>query len=349
MKTILITGGAGFIGSHTCLVLLQNGYNLIVLDSLINSSEESLSRVKKIIQDKDIEEKIEFIKGDIRDKFLLNKIFKEASNKLRPIEAVIHFAGLKAVAESIENPLLYWDINVAGSICLFNTMNENNCKTIVFSSSATIYASLENIALTEDSPISPSNPYGETKASIERILQGLYKSSSEGWRIINLRYFNPVGAHPSGVIGENPSGLPNNLFPYITQVAFGEIDRLNVFGSDWPTKDGTGVRDYIHVMDLAEAHYAALKMLFTYNQKFLNLNIGTGKGTSVLELVRTFEKINNCEIPYRYTDRRNGDLASVVADNKLALSFLEWQPKRSIEDMCRDGWNWQKNNPKGFN
>ena len=348
MKTILITGGAGFIGSHTCLVLLQNGYNLIVLDSLINSYEESLSRVKNIIQVKDIEEKIEFIKGDIRDKFLLNEIFKKAINKSQPIEAVVHFAGLKAVAESIENPLLYWEVNVSGSINLFNVMKENNCRIIVFSSSATIYSHLENIPLTEDSPISPSNPYGETKYTIERILQGIYRSSTEGWRIINLRYFNPIGAHPSGEIGEHPFGLPSNIFPYITQVAIGEIERLNIFGSDWPTKDGTGVRDYIHVMDLAEAHYAAIKLLFTSNSIFQNFNIGTGRGTSVLELVNTFERINNCKIPRRYIDRRKGDLASVVADNKLALSSLDWQPQRSIEDMCRDGWNWQKQNPKGF-
>tara|TARA_Y100001968_G_scaffold333785_1_gene399459 strand:- start:140 stop:1183 length:1044 start_codon:yes stop_codon:yes gene_type:complete len=341
MKTILITGGTGFIGSHTCLLLLERGFDLIIIDSYINSSPKNLKGALNKINS-NFDNKITFVKGDIRDQSSLEDIFIESKNIDKPISAVIHFAGLKSVAESVEKPLLYWDVNVKGSISLFNAMQNNNCRTIVFSSSATIYGKATKSPFSEDSQISPLNPYGQTKAAVEKLLCDVYASQPNSWRVANLRYFNPVGAHPSGLIGEDPLGIPNNLFPYICQVAIGRRKELKIFGNNWPTSDGTGVRDYIHVMDLADGHLAALQYLFSEEPQLLNLNLGTGKGTSVLELINTFMKVNQCDIPYVFTNRRSGDVSTTVADNKLAKQKLGWEPHRKVEDMCRDGWLWQQ-------
>ncbi len=349
MSTIFVTGGAGFIGSHTCLLLLQKGYKLVILDSLINSSKISLQRVSEIVFGKFYSDKIKFVKGDIRDKSLLESIFKEAKLNNDEFEGVIHFAGLKAVGESVNYPLEYWDSNVNGSISLLKVMDKFSCRTIVFSSSATIYEKTENNELlTEKSNIKPSNPYGETKLAIERILFNLFSASSSEWRIANLRYFNPIGAHQSGLIGESPTGIPNNIFPFITQVGLKKIDQLEVFGNDWDTYDGTGVRDYIHVMDLAEGHIAALEHLFKLDKENISINLGTGEGTSVFDLINTFKRVNNVDLPFRVVERRDGDVGYVVANNILAKSLLNWKPLLKLEDMCRDGWNWQKNNPNGF-
>ena len=348
MGTILVTGGAGFIGSHTCLLLLKKGYKIVVLDSLINSSKISLERVSKIVCNKLDIERIKLINGDIRDVNLLENIFSEAKFKKDNFLGVIHFAGLKAVEQSIKYPLEYWDNNVYGSINLLKIMDKYNCKTIVFSSSATVYKNtINNTNLDENSKLKPYNPYGETKLAIEKILSDIFKSSSE-WRIANLRYFNPIGAHSSGLIGENPRGMPNNIFPIIARVALKKIEYLKVYGNDWNTHDGTGVRDYIHVMDLAQGHIAALEFLFKKVQEKITFNLGTGVGTSVIDLINTFKKENNIEIPFKIVGRRDGDIGYVVANNSLAKSILKWEPKYRLEDMCRDGWNWQKQNPEGY-
>jgi len=344
MKNILVTGGAGFIGSHTCISLLEKGYEVTVVDSNINSSSISLKKLEIINQNK----KIIFEKGDIRDISFMRRVFNKALKINKPIEAVIHFAGLKAVGESVLKPLIYWDANVYGSINLLKIMDEFKCHTMIFSSSATIYGNTESNPITESEPVNPNNPYGYTKATIESILKGIFESSKDSWRIANLRYFNPIGAHNSGLIGEDPSGEPNNLFPYICRVANGKYKRLKIFGKNWPTIDGTGIRDYIHVMDLADSHRSSLEFLLKNKPQYLNLNVGTGIGTSVLELVETFEKVNNCKIPYIFCDRRKGDVANVIADNKKIISLLKWHPKRNIQEMCRDGWRWQTLNPNGF-
>ncbi len=349
MSTILVTGGAGFIGSHTCLLLLKKGYKLVILDSLINSSKISLDRVSEIVFNKSNSEKIRFIKGDIRDKNLLENIFNEAKLKKEEFDGVIHFAGLKAVGESMKYPLEYWDTNVNGSLNLFKLMDKYGCRTIVFSSSATIYDKAENnLTLTENSKIKPTNPYGETKLAIEKILFNLFNASFSKWRIINLRYFNPIGAHKSGLIGENPTGIPNNIFPFITQVGLKKIEQLEVFGNDWDTYDGTGVRDYIHVMDLAEGHIAALEYLLKSEKENININLGTGIGTSVFDLINIFKKVNNIDLPIKIVGRRDGDVGFVVANNTFAKSLLNWTPLLTLDDMCRDGWKWQKDNPNGF-
>ncbi len=343
MNRILITGGAGFIGSHTASLLLENGYDLIIIDSLINTSKLFLKKIRILFKkiDEKYEERVKFIKCDTRDINKLNAVFKESANEGKPINSVIHFAGLKSVSESVHNPLKYWDANVTGSINLFKIMELYDCKTIVFSSSATVYG-ISNDFLTEDSYIKPHNAYGQTKFTIEKILNTLYQSDKENWKILNLRYFNPIGAHESGLIGEFPHNIPSNLFPYITQVAMGKRSSLKVYGRDWPTKDGTGVRDYIHIMDLAEGHLSGLRYLDSQNGIFINLNLGTSIGTSVLELIRTFEKVNKCKIPYDIADRRAGDVATIIADNKKAINLLNWYPHRNIEKMCIDGWLWQK-------
>lgn len=351
MKSILVTGGCGFIGSHTCISLLENNFHLIIIDSNINSSSKVLKKIIEIGKSNKLnfKNKLDFIKGDIRDKNVLERIFTKALKNKKPIDAVIHFAGLKAVSESVLKPLLYWENNVLGSMILFSVMDKFDCKNLVFSSSATVYKSFnKQILLDENIDLKPSNPYGNTKLSIEKILNDLFLSSNNSWRIINLRYFNPIGAHPSGLIGEDPCDYPNNLFPYICKVANKNIKLLNIFGNDWPTPDGTCIRDYIHVMDLADAHVKALNFLFENKAQILNLNIGTRKGTSVLELVKTFISVNGCDINYKFTDRRKGDVPFLVADNKLATSLICWNPRRNLEDMCRDGWKWQKLNPNGF-
>ena len=347
---VLVTGGAGFIGSHACLALLQNGYEVIVIDSYLNSHKKSIERVIEIMSKKTEIQKInlEIVKADIRDEKALDQIFLKCQSSRNPIEAVLHFAGLKSVNESVLLPLRYWDINVNGSLNLLRVMSKYECRTIVYSSSATIYGLSDHQPLKENSEIKPINPYGTTKATVERLLHDIYNSQPDKWRITNLRYFNPIGAHSSGMIGESPLLIPNNIFPYITQVAAGRIDKLTIFGNNWPTIDGTGVRDYIHVMDVAEGHIFALEYLFKSDSQIINLNLGTGKGTSVLELINTFERVNNIEIPIEFGERRIGDCSTEIADNSLALSCLNWLPKRSLEEMCSDGWKWQSLNPSGY-
>ncbi|MBO6989178.1 MAG: UDP-glucose 4-epimerase GalE [Prochlorococcus marinus XMU1422] len=350
MKTILITGGAGFLGSHTCVSLLESKYKLIVIDSNINSNSSSLEKVISIgkLQDLNFEDNLSFFKGDIRDQSLLEKLFSDSINNAIPIDGVIHFAGLKSVEDSVNNPYYYWDNNVGGTLNLLKSMIKFNCRTIVFSSSATIYGKNSHGLINEASELNPVNPYGRTKFTIEKILTDLFNSDPNKWRIANLRYFNPIGAHSSGLIGEEPVNLPNNLFPYICKVAERSLPKLNIFGNNWPTKDGTCIRDFIHVMDLADAHKLSLNYLFNNQPQIQNFNIGTGQGTSVLELILAFQKFNNIKIPYVFSKRRNGDVAEVVADNEKALRLLRWKPLRNLEDMCKDGWNWKKINPNGY-
>ena len=348
MKTILVTGGAGFIGSHTSLLLLKKGFNLIILDSFLNSNPKVIERISELSGIKNVQKRIELIKGDIRDQKLLERLFDFAKINNNPIDAVIHFAGLKSVSDSLENPFEYWEVNVLGTIKLLQVMEKNNCFTIIFSSSATIYGVPKDLPLKEISDINPLNTYGETKAAIEKIFRDVSKVKSKKWRMITLRYFNPVGAHPTGKMGEDPLIEPNNLFPYISQVAIGRKEKLRIFGNNWPTFDGTCIRDYIHIMDLAESHIASLEFLLKSSSLLLNLNIGTGIGRSVLEIVKTFEKVNNLVIPYSFVERREGDIAVNYADNKKALSFLNWRPIYTLEDMCRDSWKWQKMNPNGY-
>jgi len=350
MKSIFITGGTGFIGSHTCLSLLEDGHILFILDSFINSSEKSLEKVSLILKKKNIDTKgkIYLVKGDIKDPNDIERVFQLSLNLKKVIEAVIHFAGLKSVSESLKNPLSYWENNISGTINLLNIMDKYNCKTIVFSSSATVYRSQGNKLLEESDICEPTNPYGHTKLTIEKILKDVFYSNPSQWKVALLRYFNPVGAHESGLIGEDPLENPNNLYPRITQVAIGRLKEIKIFGSDWPTPDGTGIRDYIHVVDLAEGHLLTLKYLLKGKSQILTLNLGTGKGTSVLELIRNFEKVNNIEIPFSFHEKRPGDNAFVVADNSLARSTLDWVPKKTMEDICRDGWKWQLNNPNGY-
>ena len=342
---ILVTGGAGYIGSHTCIALHQAGYDIVVYDNLSNSSREAINRVSSLIG-----QPIEFIEGDIRDTELLRQVFTE-----HQFFGVIHFAGLKAVGESVAKPLLYYNNNVSGTITLLEAMAEANVKNLVFSSSATVYGDPEVLPIDEKSPRSCTNPYGQSKLTVEHILQDL-AATNDGWNLIPLRYFNPVGAHPSGQIGEDPNDIPNNLMPYISQVAVGKLEKLSIFGNDYPTIDGTGVRDFIHVTDLAQGHVAALN----YLQKrvgqdkyssigFLPINLGTGKGTSVLELVTAFSKVSGQDIPYQFAARRAGDIASCYASADKAKDLLGWEAKLSITEMCQDTWNWQSMNPNGYN
>ncbi len=350
MKSILVTGGAGFIGSHTCLLFLEKGYNIIVFDSFINSSQKSIEKVCLILKHAniDFQSKIQLIKGDIKNKSDIEKVFQMSHKLNKKIEAVIHFAGLKSVFDSILDPISYWENNVLGTINLCRIMEKYDCKNLVFSSSATVYKAKSNKLLVEDDFCEPVNPYGFTKLTVERILNDLFNSKKSEWRIASLRYFNPVGAHQSGLIGENPLGKVNNIYPQITRVAMGKQSKIKIFGSDWQTKDGTCLRDYIHVMDLAEGHLSALNYLIKEKPQFIALNLGTGKGTSVLEFIRFFERVNNVKVPFIFENRRPGDIASLIADNSLAKSLLHWKPKRNIEDICKDGWNWQVNNPNGY-
>ena len=336
MHKLLITGGCGFIGSHTCLELLNKDYELYVLDSNINSFPDVLDKVKKIANNKNLY----FYKGDIRDRNILNKIFLDAQKSGVGIVGVIHFAGLKSVNKSIVNPLEYWDSNVNGTINLLSVMEENNCNTIVFSSSATIYGLSNKEFIKENSLIEPINPYGKTKATIEQILGDLHKSGDQEWKIISLRYFNPIGAHKSGLIGEKPLDYPENIIPLLNKVAAGQIREFKVFGNDWDTIDGTGVRDYIHVMYLAFAHLKAFEFVFNGCKNNIQVNIGTGNGTSIIELINTYKEVNGVDIPYIFVDRRDGDVPYSVADNSLAKSLFNWSPKRDLKTMCRDSWNW---------
>ena len=326
MKTILATGG----------------YDVLIVDSLVNSKLNVLSKIKDILSISEIDKKgkIFFEKGDIRDKKWLCQIFEDFKKKGRSIDAVIHFAGLKSVEESVLSPLRYWDENLNITLSLLSVMDQFDCKTLVFSSSATIYKTKLNKKIDEDSFTEPINAYGNTKLAIEKILLDLSRNRQRFWKIANLRYFNPVGAHSTALIGEDPKNKANNIFPIIIKVLEKKLDKLSIFGKDWPTPDGTCVRDYIHVMDLADSHVAALRFLISNDPQVINLNIGTGEGTSVLELVKKFNEVNNCKIPFEFSDRRKGDSPFVVADNSLALKLLDWEPKMSLEDICKDTWNW---------
>ena len=341
MAQLLITGGAGFIGSHTCLVLLEAGHRLVMLDSFANSSPESLRRGVELAGP-GAADRLEVVEGDIRSATDLERAFSRG-----PVDGVIHFAGLKAVGESVADPLRYWDVNLSGSRCLLAAMAAHGCRTFVFSSSATLYGFPDVVPIRENAPIRPINPYGHTKAAVEQMLRDL-AGSEPGWRIASLRYFNPVGAHPSGRIGEDPSGIPNNLFPFITQVAVGRREQLQVFGGDWPTADGSCVRDYIHVMDLADGHLAALQVLLAEGEQLLTLNLGSGRGHSVLEVIQALETASDRLIPYSIADRRPGDAAVTVADPTLAAERLGWRTRRDLQEMCRDGWAWQRANPAGY-
>lgn len=334
---ILVTGGAGYIGSHTTIELLNRGEEVVILDNLSNSKQEAINRIQKITG-----KTVKFYKGDIRDRECLRKIFKE-----NPIECVIHFAGLKAVGESVQIPLEYYENNVFGSVVLLEVMKEFNVKNIIFSSSATVYGDQKKQPIKETAPLhEPTNPYGRTKFFIEYILKDLYKSDPS-WNIVLLRYFNPIGAHKSGLIGEDPNGIPNNLMPYITQVAIGKRPRLNVFGDDYNTHDGTGVRDYIHVVDLAIGHVYSLNRIREGHGLDI-YNLGTGKGYSVLDVIKAFESANSIRIPYTITDRRPGDIDTCYANSKKAFEEMGFKCQYDLKDMCRDSWNWQKNNPNGL-
>jgi len=347
LAQLLITGGAGFIGSHTCVVLLEAGHNLVVLDNFSNSSGEALRRVRALAHCGDPARLI-VVEGDIRQSDDLNRAFTAAPGG-RAMDAVIHFAGLKAVGESVEQPLRYWDVNVAGSRELLAAMAAHGCHTIAFSSSATLYGYPEQVPIHENASVQPVNPYGHTKAAVEQLLADV-GNADPSWRIARLRYFNPVGAHPSGQIGEDPRGRPNNLFPFISQVAVGRRHELQIFGGDWPTPDGTCVRDYIHVMDLAEGHRAAIEHLLdpATAPTLLTLNLGSGQGYSVLEVVAAFERSCGHSIRRRIVERRAGDAAITVADPQAARRHLGWTTRRDLDQMCRDGWAWQQANPQGY-
>lgn len=333
---VLVTGGAGYIGSHTCVEMLNGGYDIVVIDNLDNSCKKSLERVEKIAG-----KTPKFYQNDVRDKSALKKIFTENS-----IEAVIHFAGLKAVGESVKKPITYYDNNLESTISLLEVMSEFGVKKIVFSSSATVYGVTKEMPLKEGMPTGAINPYGRTKLFIENILRDVY-TADNSWSVALLRYFNPIGAHRSGIIGEDPKGIPNNLMPYIAQVAVGRLEKLHVFGNDYKTSDGTGVRDYIHVVDLALGHVKAVDWVLK-NTGCEEINLGTGKGTTVLELRAAFEKASGVPIPYVIDPRRPGDPDEVYADASKAESLLGWKAERGIDEMCEDTWRWQKNNPNGY-
>lgn len=332
---ILITGGAGFIGSHTVVELVNAGHDVHVIDNLSNSSEKSLARVSEILGGRHIP----FTEVDIRDREGLNRVFAS-----RHFDAVIHFAGLKAVGESVSKPWEYYDNNITGTLTLLDVMRQHRVKRIIFSSSATVYGDPVEIPITERCPKGQcTNPYGWTKSMLEQVMMDMYNADNE-WNVVLLRYFNPIGAHPSGMIGENPNGIPNNLMPYITQTAIGKRKELGIFGNDYPTPDGTGVRDYIHVVDLARGHVAALKAssgLHVYN-------LGTGHGYSVLDVVNAFMKVNGVNVPYSIKERRPGDIATCYSDPAKAKAELGWEAEFGIDEMCRDSWNWQSHNPNGF-
>lgn len=337
-KTILVTGGAGYIGSHTVLELISLDFKVVVVDNLDNSSEESLKRVGEITRRPDL---IVFRKVDLLDKQALESVFEDFS-----FYACIHFAGLKAVGESVQQPIRYYHNNLTGTLHLLNLLTKYNCKNFVFSSSATVYGTVKEMPVNESAQIGATNPYGRTKLFIEEFLRDLNKSDPE-WNVLILRYFNPCGAHPSGRIGEDPSGIPNNLMPYVAQVAVGRREYLTVFGTDYPTPDGTGVRDYIHVVDLAKGHVAAVNKL-DVNPGCVNVNLGTGKGFSVLDMLNGMSKACGRKLEYKKAGRREGDIATLYADPTFAKEYLGWEANLGVEDMCTDTWNWQSNNPNGY-
>ncbi|MET3633856.1 UDP-glucose 4-epimerase GalE [Streptococcus sp. SGI.013] len=337
MRKVLVTGGSGYIGSHTCLELLESGYEVVVLDNLSNSSDQSLKNVEKLTG-----KAVTFYQGDICDGRFLDSIFEKEK-----IDAVIHFAALKAVGESVVRPLDYYETNISGTLALLQVMKKHECKNLIFSSSATVYGHPKTNPIKEDASVSATNPYGQTKLMAERILEDVYLSD-QSWNIILLRYFNPIGAHPSGELGESPQSVPNNLLPYITQVAIGQLPFIKVFGQDYPTKDGTGVRDYIHVVDLARGHLAALDHL-EKNEGLEVYNLGTGQGYSVLDLINIMSDVVGRAIPYQIEGRRPGDIATCFADPTKAKDKLGWEATFTIVDMCQDAWRWQENYPNGFN
>lgn len=336
MSTLLITGGAGYIGSHTIVALLQAGHKVVCVDNYVNSSPEALRRVERITGRRATQ-----VEGDVRDAALLDRIFAQHA-----IDGVIHFAALKAVGESVARPLAYYDNNVGGALALLAAMDRAGVRRMVFSSSATVYGVPRELPLREDAPLAATNPYGQTKLAVEQVLRDL-AAADPRWSIVSLRYFNPIGAHPSGLIGEDPHDIPNNLFPFITQVAAGKRERLNVFGKDWPTPDGTGVRDYLHVVDLAAGHLRAFEYAGT-RTGCIEINLGTGRGTSVLELVQAFEQATGRRVPYAIAPRRPGDVAACWADPSRAHELLGWRAERSIAQACADGWRWQQDNPNGY-
>jgi UDP-glucose 4-epimerase len=336
MSTILVTGGAGYIGSHTVVELLNAGHRVLIVDNLCNSSIAVLERIQKLANPN-----FRFVQADVRDGAGLDRLFAE-----QPIDGVIHFAGLKAVGESVSEPVRYFDNNVGSTLALLQAMDRAGVRRIVFSSSATVYGDPEQVPITEGSRLQVTNPYGRTKLMCEDILRDLQVSDPR-WQVAILRYFNPVGAHISGAIGEHPSGIPNNLMPFITQVAVGQREFLSIFGRDYPTPDGTGVRDYIHVVDLAQGHLAALNYL-QQRQTSITVNLGTGRGVSVQELADTFARVTGVPVPYRFVDRRPGDVAACYADTTLARKALGWQAQLGVERMCQDAWRWQSQNPKGY-
>jgi len=338
MPHILVTGGAGYIGSHTCLELLETGYRVTVLDNLNNASPEALKRVEELSG-----RTIRFFRADLLDRRAVSQVFRESPD----LDAVIHFAGLKAVGESMAKPLLYYHNNITGTLNLCRVMAESGVRDIVFSSSATVYGEPDSVPITEDFPLREcANPYGRTKAMVEEILRDIHRADQR-WNVALLRYFNPVGAHPSGRIGEDPNGLPGNLMPYIAQVAVGKLPELAVFGNDYPTPDGTGIRDYIHVVDLARGHIKALEKL-NEQPGVVTYNLGTGRGHSVLEVIRAFEAASGRSIPFRFAPRRPGDIAEYWADPSLAGRELGWKAERDLYEMCRDAWRWQSANPDGY-
>jgi len=334
---VLVTGGAGYIGSHTVVLLLEAGHEVVVFDNFCNASRESIRRVEKIVNTV-----IEVVEGDIRNPEDLNAVFETHT-----IEAVIHFAGLKAVGESVELPLKYYDNNVYGTMVLCEVMAKYGCKSIIFSSSATVYGDPHTTPILEDFPLSATNPYGRSKLMVEEILRDVYVSDRR-WKIALLRYFNPVGAHESGMIGEDPNGIPNNLMPFIAQTAVGKRECLSIFGDDYETKDGTGVRDYIHVVDLAQGHLNALERLESFSE-VMTINLGTGRGYSVLEMLKAFEKASGKTVPYKIVERRAGDIAKCFANPSYAKALLGWEAKKGIDEMCEDTWKWQSQNPSGYN
>jgi UDP-glucose 4-epimerase len=340
-STLLVTGGAGYIGSHTLIELIAAGYRPIVLDNLSNGSRDALRRVEEISG-----YRVPLVEGDIRTPGLVGTVLAEQQREGRAVDCVLHLAGVKAVGESVQDPLKYFDNNVSGTLVLLDAMRRHRVRKLVFSSSATVYGVPRFLPFTEDHPLQPTNPYGRTKLIVEQMLQDMC-ASDPAFSAVTLRYFNPIGAHPSGLIGENPRDVPNNLFPFITQVAVGAQPHLKIFGDDYTTDDGTGVRDYLHVMDLASGHVKAVTYANSH-PGFVAINLGTGKGTSVLELVHTFEHVNNVRIPCHVEPRRPGDVDRVWADPTLARHLLDWQATRNIENMCEDGWRWQHANPTGY-
>ncbi len=334
-KSVLVTGGAGYIGTHTMVELLGSGYDVVCLDNFSNSSPEAIKRVEKIAG-----KRVTTVIGDVRDREVMSRVFK------RPIDGVIHFAALKAVGESVARPVDYYGNNVGGTLALLDAMHERKVQRVVFSSSATVYGIPEKLPIAEDAAVRPVNPYGHTKAMVEQILRDWCDARAEH-AAVSLRYFNPIGAHPSGAIGEDPHDVPNNLFPFITQVAVGKLDKLTVWGDDWPTSDGTGVRDYLHVVDLARGHVDALEYTFAH-AGCATVNLGTGRATSVLQMIAAFEVASGKNIPYVIGPRRTGDIAACWADPSLAQELLGWQARQGIEQACADGWRWQQSNPNGY-